>query len=100
MDNTEILLKNTDDLFGLKDDAVFTHHSKDWNIATLRVYTPIKLEMDQSRFYTDVKLYMTDNILQLEKLLHWSKALTKGVDIHIKNLKANLVDEVEKEELL
>mgnify|MGYP003111365485 FL=1 len=99
MDNTEILLEKHMDWFGLKDDKVFNHHSKDWNIATLRVYTPIKLEMDQSRFYTDVKLYMTDNILQLEKLLHWSKALTKGVDIHIKNLKANLVDEVEKEEV-
>tara|TARA_R100001163_G_scaffold26744_1_gene21734 strand:- start:7125 stop:7415 length:291 start_codon:yes stop_codon:yes gene_type:complete len=88
MKDTEILLNNSDDLFGLKKSQIFKHHSEDWNIAKLRVKNPIGLEMDQSRFYTDVKLFMSDDIEQLEKLAAWSKALTKNVNSHVKKLKA------------
>jgi len=44
--------------------------------------------MDQNNFYTDMKVYMTDDIEQLEKLVTWSKALTKNVNSHVKKLKA------------
>lgn len=93
MKNTEILLHESNDLFGLKKDKIFNHHASDWNIVTLKVGNPIKLEMDQNNFYTDVKLYMTDNIEQLEKLAAWSKELTKGVNNHVKKLKAKQIED-------
>ena len=92
---TEILLHESNDFFGLKKDKIFNHHASDWNIVTLKVANPIKLEMDQNTFYTDMKVYITDDIEQLEKLVTWSKTLTENVNSHVKNLKAK--QEVEEE---
>jgi len=80
-------LKSHDDLFGLTEKEIFHPHSENWNIVQLRVNKPLRCDMEHGRHYTDVKLYMSDDIEQLEKLAEWSKVLQKGVKKHIKNLK-------------
>ena len=81
-----IQLDSHGDLFGSHKDTIFKHNSKNWNIVELIVKNPLRLEMSQSRHYTEVNLYMSDDIEQLEKLVEWSKCLQKGVKKHIKKL--------------
>tara|TARA_R100000008_G_scaffold84930_1_gene73567 strand:- start:1303 stop:1587 length:285 start_codon:yes stop_codon:yes gene_type:complete len=82
-----IMLDSHNDTFGSTEEEIFHPHSEDWNVVELKVDKPRRLEMTQGRYYTEIKLFISDNIEQLEKLAEWSKVLQKGVKKHIKNLK-------------
>ena len=81
-----ILLDSHGDLFGLEANEVFNHHSENANIVRLRIDNPRRLELTQSRYHSDVELWLSDDIEQLEKLVEWVKLLHKGAKKHIKKL--------------
>ena len=81
-----ILLDSHGDLFGLTANEVFNHHSKNANIVQLRIDNARRLELSQTRYHSDVQLWLSDDIEQLEKLVEWAKALQKGAKKHLKKL--------------
>lgn len=81
-----ILLDSHGDLFGLTANEVFNHHSKNANIVHLRIDKPRRLDLSQSRYHSDVELWLADDIEQLEKLVEWAKLLHKGAKKHLKKL--------------
>ena len=81
-----ILLDSRGDLFGLKENQVFNTHSENLNIVHFRIDNPRRLELSQSKYYSDVELFISDDIEQLEKLVEWAKSLHKGAKKQLKKL--------------
>ena len=81
-----ILLDSHGDLFGLKVNDVFNRHSKDTNIVCFRMENAKRLELNVTKFHSDVNIWFTDDIEQLEKLVEWAKALQKGAKKQLKKL--------------
>ena len=81
-----ILLDSHGDLFGLSANQVFDAHSKNTNIVHFRIDNARRLELNQTRHHSDVNIWFSDDIEQLEKLVEWAKDLQKGAKKHIKKL--------------
>ena len=68
-----ILLESRGDLFGSRDKNIFHNIDKDWNVFELRVENPTSIMLTSSKYYTQLKMYFTDDIEALERLIEWTK---------------------------
>ena len=81
-----ILLESRGDLFGSWDKNIFHNVDKDWNVFELRVGNPESMVLTSSKYYTQLKMYFTDDIEALERLIEWTKVVQKGAKKRRKNL--------------
>ena len=81
-----ILLESRGDLFGSWDKNIFHNVDKDWNVFELRVEDPTSIALTSSKYYTQLKMYFTDDIEALERLIEWTKIGQKGAKKRLKNL--------------
>tara|TARA_Y100001970_G_scaffold270353_1_gene364124 strand:+ start:2982 stop:3281 length:300 start_codon:yes stop_codon:yes gene_type:complete len=81
-----ILLESRGDLFGSRDKNIFHNIDKDWNVFELRVENPTSIMLTSSKYYTQLKMYFTDDIEALERLIEWTKLVQKGAKKRLKNL--------------
>ena len=81
-----ILLEGRGDLFGSWDKNIFHNVDKDWNVFELRVENPTSLMLTSSKYYTQLKMYFTDDIEALERLIEWTKLVQKNAKKHLKKL--------------
>ena len=85
-----ILLDSKGDLFGLKANQVFDPHSENLNVINFRIDNPRRLELSQARYHSDVQLFISDDIEQLEKVIEWAQALQRGAKKQLKKVNKKL----------
>ena len=95
-----ILLDSKNHLFGLKPNQIFSAHSENLNVVNFRIENPRRLELSQSRYYSDFEVFISDDTEQLEKLIKWAQTLQKGAKKHLKKLNKKLEQQKKLEEFI
>jgi hypothetical protein len=93
-----ILLDSHGDLFGLKADQIFDPHSENLNVVKFRIENPRRIELSQSRHYSDFQVFLSDDIEQLEGIYRWALGLQRGAKKQLKKVNKKLEQQKKLEE--